>query len=244
MRTRSMISTISYNTPEFLRVKLEDLRKAKIISEWYFIEHQPEADEKKVHIHMLVVPSKQLSTDDLAENFIQPDPPNPPRKTLWWEITKDWSDWYLYSIHDPEYLASKGQSREWVYTIDQMEAHDRDFLEERVARIDRSTLTPVSIVKKYVKSGLGFADLLASGSVPITQAYAFKLAFDTLGSDLARNGRKTHTPKDDQAENSPSDVQSSEPDTNSCSDLKDPSEGKKEPVIIELDPSSDEDLPF
>lgn len=239
-----MISTISYNTPEFLRVKLEDLRKAKIISEWYFIEHQPEADEKKVHIHMLVVPSKQLSTDDLAENFIQPDLPNPPRKTLWWEITKDWSDWYLYSIHDPEYLASKGQSREWVYTIDQMEAHDRDFLEERVARIDRSTLTPVSIVKKYIKSGHGFADLLASGSVPLTQAYAYKLAFDTLGSDLARNGRKTHTPKDEQGKNSPSDVQSSEPDTNSCSDLKDPSEGKKTPVIIELDPSSDEDLPF
>lgn len=202
MRTRSIISTISYNTPDFLRVKLQDLKRAKVISEWYFIEHQPEKDEAKEHIHLLVVPSKQLQTDDLGECFIEPDPPNPPRKCLWWEITKDFKDWYLYAIHDPEYLASKNQSREWVYAQEQVQAHDRDYLDERVSKIDRVNLTSVSIVRQYVKSGLGFSDLLKSGSIPITQAYAYKLVFDTLGQEIGRNGRKTHTPIN--AENSPS----------------------------------------
>ena len=244
MRTRSIISTISYNTPEFLSVKLEDLRRAKVVSEWYFIEHQPEADEKKVHIHLLVVPSKQLQTDDLGECFIQPDPPNPPRKCLWWEVTKDFQDWYLYSIHDPEYLISKAQSREWVYSIEQVVAHDRDYLEERVSKIDRSNLTPISIVKKYVNAGLDFSDLLASGSVPITQSYAYKLAFDTLGQHLARNGRQTHTPIN--AENYPSAEEHASPELLSELLCKQQAEGENklenEIKLVELAPG--EDLPF
>ena len=47
VKTRRPISTISYNSPEYLQGKLEELRKAKIISVWFFIKHKKEQDERK-----------------------------------------------------------------------------------------------------------------------------------------------------------------------------------------------------
>lgn len=47
MRTSKPIATISYNSADFLKLRLNDLIKSKKICDWMFIQHTAEADEKK-----------------------------------------------------------------------------------------------------------------------------------------------------------------------------------------------------
>lgn len=79
MRTTKPISTISFNSREYLALKLHELQKSGRISFWAFVEHQPEDDEagKKVHNHVFVIPSKMLQTDDLREELKEYDPEHP-----------------------------------------------------------------------------------------------------------------------------------------------------------------------
>ena len=45
MRTTKPIATISFNTPDFLKLKLNELLKAGRLSFWAFIVHKPEDDD-------------------------------------------------------------------------------------------------------------------------------------------------------------------------------------------------------
>ena len=67
MRTTKPIATISFNTPEYLKLKLDELTKAKKIAFWAYIVHQPEDDEagNKVHMHVYIEPSAMVQTEDL-----------------------------------------------------------------------------------------------------------------------------------------------------------------------------------
>ena len=62
MRTKGLVSTISYNTPEFLELKLQELYKKHTISDYMFIQHIAEEDEKKDHIHLLIEPNTLIDT--------------------------------------------------------------------------------------------------------------------------------------------------------------------------------------
>lgn len=194
MRTSKPIATISYNTPEFLRFKLEQLRKAGRLSEWYFVYHKAEADEKKDHIHVYAVPSKMLQTDDLVKEFLQPDPTSPgmyvtcPR----W-VSSKFQDWYLYGIHDPAYLASKGQTRQYHYRLEDVQAYDRDALEECVREIDLTTLNAVKRMQDAQQAGLSYAEFFRSGGVPINAVRAYEVAWKLLQmSGTYRHGREGH----------------------------------------------------
>lgn len=201
MRTTKPIATISFNTADYLRLKLEELRKAKLISVWHFIEHLPEDDEggNKKHIHLYIVPSKLIQTDDLVEHFLEYDPakPDKPRKCLLFRTSK-FGDWYMYAIHDKAYLAAKGQSRRYHYGYDDIVTSDDDELYRSVREIDLSHLTPLRELMQAVEDGLSFSEYLKQGRVPITQIYAYQRAFELLALDETyRNGRMTHSPDDD-----------------------------------------------
>ena len=66
MNTRSPISTISYNTEQFLIRELNKLiREDRIIEFYAFIYHYPEEDEKNGHRHLFVIPSTTVDTFSL-----------------------------------------------------------------------------------------------------------------------------------------------------------------------------------
>ncbi len=192
MRTSKPIATISYNTPEFLKLKLEELRKAGRVSEWYFIQHQPEEDQKKPHIHLYVVPSKMLQTDDLTREFLQPDPANNGKFVTcprW--VSSKFPDWYLYSIHDQAYLASKGQSRQYHYRLGDIQAYDQDALEESVREIDLTSLNAVKRMMDAQQVGLTFAQFFRTGGVPVNAVRAWEQAWELLlMSGTYRAGRE------------------------------------------------------
>ena len=199
MRTTKPISTISFNTASYLRLKLDELKKAKIISVWHYIEHLPEDDEagKKKHIHLYIEPSKLLQTEELEEHFKELDMsmPDKPKKCLPFRSSK-FADWYLYSLHDTAYLVSKGQTRRYKYEHSDFVTSDADELYRASKMIDRRSLTPWVDLAEAVQDGLTFAEYFQNSGQPIQQINAFHKAFELLcENNTYRAGRQTHSPK-------------------------------------------------
>lgn len=197
VKTTKPISTISYNTPSYLRGRLEDLVSNKVLSSWHFIEHIPEDDEagEKKHIHLYVVPSRLLLTDDLTEKLLEFDPWNPqkPKKCISWRLTKRFGDWYLYALHDKAYLASKGQSRRYHYSFDDVVTSDPDELLFQVREIDLTDTSPYSAIIEAQRNGLTFEQYVARGTIPIQQINNFRTAWCILLQEYTnRNGRNGH----------------------------------------------------
>lgn len=183
MRTTKPISTISFNSPDYLELKLNELVTAGRISFWAFISHKPEDDEggKKVHAHVYVEPSKMLQTDDLKAHLSEYDPKEPtkPRGCLPWKSSK-FDPWYLYGLHDKRYLASKGQARRYHYTHDDIRSSDPDNLLFLARSIDLTSLSPYADMEDAQKRGISWAEYFARGTVPLPQVKLFEAAWYTL----------------------------------------------------------------
>lgn len=196
MRTTKPVSTISFNSASFLRTKLEELRHGKIISFWAYIVHQPEDDEggKKEHIHLFIEPSKMLLTDSLKEEFREFDPSHPDKPLCCISFRNSkFDDWYMYSIHNRSYLASKGESRRFHYPETDVVSSDSDDLNFRVKCIDLLALSPYADMKSAIAMGVSWGEYVARGVVPIPQINQFQKAYELLKNNATfRNGHKNH----------------------------------------------------
>lgn len=196
MRTTKPISTISFNTPAFLLTKLRELTKAGVLSFWAAIVHQPEDDEggKKQHIHVYAEPARMLQTDDLKEQLRELDLKNPekPLGCISWHTSK-FGDWYLYSLHDRAYLASKGQSRRFHYSAESMYSSDSDDLTYKARSIDMLGISPYAAMLDAQKAGMEWDDFFRRGCVPIQQIKQWREAWYTLCRGYTdRAGREGH----------------------------------------------------
>ena len=106
MATSQPISTISYNSLDFLKNKLDIWYRHHMIQCYMFICHKGE-DGDKDHIHVRIEPNKRLDPMDLSDMLKEPDPHNTkPLGCRPWRSSKE-EDWFLYAIHDKEYLKVK-----------------------------------------------------------------------------------------------------------------------------------------
>lgn len=198
VRTTKPISTISYNTVPYLKLKLDELKSSGRISFYAFINHKPEDDEagKKFHNHVYMVPSKMLQTEDVRKFLEEFDPshPNKPLGALEFNSSK-FDDWYLYALHNKPYLASKSHSRVYSYVHSDIITDDEDNLLCKARMIDKTAVMPYAVMLDYIAQGLTFDEYFRMGNVPIPQIRAFKEAWFCLTQSCTdRNGRKTHTP--------------------------------------------------
>lgn len=196
MRTTKPISTISFNSPAFLKLKLNELLKAGRLSFWAFILHKPEDDEggKKEHCHVYVEPAKMLQSDDLkAElNEFDPEHPDKPRGCISFNSSK-FDPWYLYALHDKRYLASKGQSRRFHYEHKDIVTSDEDDLTFKAKSIDMLSLSPYADMMDAQEQGLTWGEYFARGTVPLPQVRLFKEAwYSLLETSTCRAGREGH----------------------------------------------------
>lgn len=183
MRTTKPIATISFNSPDFLRLKLDELLRAGRLSFWAFIVHKPEDDEggKKEHCHVYVEPSKMLQTDDLKAEFLEYDPEHPekPRGCISFNSSK-FDPWYLYALHDKRYLASKGQVRRYHYEHNDIITSDDDDLTYKARSIDMVSLSPYADMVDAQRQGLTWSEYFARGTVPLPQVLLFERAWYLL----------------------------------------------------------------
>lgn len=171
MATRTPQSAISYNTPEFLREKLENWQKTHLIQSWIYIKHKGE-DGDKDHIHVRIVPNKTLDVMDLTDSLREfKSGEIKPLGVLGWRQSKE-EDWILYAVHDPDYLSQKyvdNHEHEKIrYSYTDLVCSD-DLDAESLYLRARATLkhTASSIISQ-IKEGKSGIDLITEGNNPFT----------------------------------------------------------------------------
>lgn len=172
MRTRTAISTISYNSEPFLKNKLDDLLQHGHIDFYFYIRHDAESDEKKDHFHLWLIPSETLDTQTLQECFKEyvqgidlPLKVMPFRKS-------NFQDAYLYAIHDKSYLDMKMEEKEFHYSFDDVVSSDSDYLLDSVHHIDWSKIkraSPSSVIRENILNGVSWSEMVCNGVVPAQQ---------------------------------------------------------------------------
>lgn len=200
MKTSRAFSTISYNSVEFLKIKLDDLINRRVISFYAFVRHYKESDERKDHIHLLIIPNGQYQTDALYDYLAEPDFSDLTKKPLGIMPCQNskWGDWYLYACHDSAYLTSKGQARQYHYLEEDFISSDEDYLHELIRTIDRTKYAKTQDFVDQVKKGVPLFDLVTKGQIPAPQFNQWRAMYDYLKfGDTFRSDRMSHTPKVD-----------------------------------------------
>jgi hypothetical protein len=194
LKTSKPFSTISYNSDDFLNQKLKELVARRQIDFFAWVHHYPEEDEKKEHKHLYIVPNGRVDTDQVLDYLLEIDLkcPDKPLKCIRPHSSK-FADWYLYSIHDTAYLASKGQARKYHYNFGDVQSSDSDYLLEEVHTIDFAKINRLSSLRDAALQGRPFEELLLSGSIPIQQTYAYRQAYELMANFRTnRAGREGH----------------------------------------------------
>lgn len=205
MKTSKAFATISYNTDDFLIVKLNDLLRDHKIDFWAYINHQPEEDEKKAHKHLLIIPNGQFDTSNLIEYlnempkelYIDKNGSCKPLTCIASHKVNSFGDWYYYNLHDSKYLAMKGQSRKHSYEMGDFIVSDTDYFLELIHNIDMTKLFRSQRFFEGLDNGLSILEMVRHGIIPIQQVSAY-MNISTLyrSQNLDRNGHETHTPLD------------------------------------------------
>lgn len=195
MRTSKPFTTISYNSTDFLIVKLDELLKCGVIDFWAFIEHLPEDDETKKHKHLFVVPSRLMDSSSFISALLEVDVLNPLDKPLGCMPCRSskFADWFLYSIHDKRYLISKGQSRRYSYSLDDFVCSNIDYFNELRHQIDLSKIRGTQFLVDALEDGIAFESLVRNGQIPIQLLKQYEYAYYMLSDRCTyRDGRSGH----------------------------------------------------
>lgn len=182
MKTSKPISTISYNTKDFLEEKLNEWRKNGIIEFAMWIRHEPEEGDKKAHFHVYIKPARLLQTLDLEEMSQEIDPQNldKPLKMISFRSSVE-SDWVLYSIHDKQYLAEKGLTRQNHYDISDIHSTCEDTLQDIITRLNDNRKGDIQKrIVDCIEMGMSFGAILKSGMIPMRYVHSAKIYYDEI----------------------------------------------------------------
>lgn len=210
MNTISLISSISYNTPEFFEEKIKSLCGEKSVLDWcHWIVHQPETDERKSHIHFVCKPSRRVDTQILRKEFIEPVNPLElemrskngeeitqddlkPLGVLPFDKTKAVSDWLLYAVHDEGYLFQKGQSRSLRYNKSDVQSTDPEYLKEQWNEATNPLVRLCERIVELKAQELSFGQILSTGIIPPNLVLMSRSVYYETPGTTDRNGRTGH----------------------------------------------------
>lgn len=192
MQTISLISSISWNSPQFINQTLLRLKEQGLIDWGHWIFHKAEEDEKKNHIHFIVQPSKRINTAALQNEFKEFVPSNDKPLSCNPFVKSKLSDWLLYAVHDVKYLIKKGQTRKHHYTLDDIQSTDEELVREQWRENCDLQSAITDRLLEYIKGGATWGDVVKSGLIPIQQVIQWRIVWDSLIDCTFRNGRKGH----------------------------------------------------
>lgn len=166
MATQKPISTISYNTEDFLKEKLDGWIKAHIIQAYQYIKHKGE-DGDKDHIHLRVEPNKTLDPMNLTEALKEyTKDSEKPLGCRPWRPSKE-EDWYLYALHDKQYLNIKygggDKGEKLPYELSDLKASEGYDIETAVVRAKASLKHSSANLVSRMKEGAKPESLIMQG---------------------------------------------------------------------------------
>lgn len=181
MRTSKPIATISYNTADFLSRKLDSWKKLGWIEFAMWIRHEPEDDEKKAHYHVFIRPARLVQTMDLEKDSCEFDKENPekPFKMIGFRVSKE-SDWLLYGLHDPAYMQEKGLTKQYVYSLEDVQSTDEDTFRDIISHMsdDRQGRIEYRLIQ-MMRQGMTWQEIVFSGAIPLRHIQACKIMYDS-----------------------------------------------------------------
>ena len=195
MKTTKPLSTISYNTAAFLLGVLDDLITERVIQFYALIHHEPEEDENKPHWHVYMEPCESVDMVALRDRFKELDLKNP-KQALGCMIFKksNFYDWYWYGLHNPAYLASKGQTRKYHYDPSRVLSSDPDQL---LAYVVDNPLkqSKIEMAQAMLYAGADVLDIAKTIGVAPHQLAYFMQSIKLLGQlTTSRGDRSNHEP--------------------------------------------------
>lgn len=200
MRTSKPIATISYNSESFLEIRLRELIENHKISDYMYIKHKAESDERKDHIHLWIKPNTLIDTMDLQQHLTEVSMNNPtkPLKCIDFRLSKV-DDWILYNQHYEPYLLSKGEVREYHYLKSDFRFHDEDTFEDLYLHAMKGSdwAKRNQILQSLNDETIRPEELILNGTIPLNMASQLNALESLKGKKVFRNGRSTHTPKAD-----------------------------------------------
>lgn len=176
MATSKPISSISYNTEEFLKAKLDKLVQSGIVTFWAYIRHNGESrldDEAagKDHWHLLMIPNKCVDLVSIGKEFQEfyPNDPQNPLRCMPFRTSKT-DDWILYAIHEPDYILFHGLNKTYIYDVTDFKTSDKDYLHQLWVEAKQSLANnPAVKIRRKAREGVSFSALVQSGAISIQQ---------------------------------------------------------------------------
>lgn len=172
MNTCKPISTVTYNTNEFLVHQLDILLKTHVIDYYMFINHLGEPDQygdDKDHTHLFILPNHRINTADIDDLLIEPVEGNLPLRNISWSTSKN-DDWILYNLHDPAYLLTKFETRKYQYSYDDLKSSNENDLRRRYrCAYQSSGYAKMKNLYQYAVSGGSIEELMKNGAIPVNQ---------------------------------------------------------------------------
>lgn len=167
MKTNLPISSISYCDKEYLKNILDGLILQEDIKFYAFIFHFAEKVELKNHIHLYIEPCHRVDTEEIKNILVQ----NEFQGTISFKKSH-FDDWFLYSVHNKEYLEDKGLLKNHFYSIENFVSNDSVEFLSRVENIDLDELLTTKykysrLVKFYFFNNKTFGDFIAHEYVPL-----------------------------------------------------------------------------
>lgn len=163
MRTSKPLSSISYNSENFLQNYLNSPK----IQFWCYIHHIGENDEagSKSHFHLYFEPSKIVDVKSWSDESKELDlsHPDKPLKCMLPRISK-FADWYLYALHNVDYLASKLLVKRYHYQDSDLVCSDEDELRIRIRSIEVPNNQLLKL-KKALEVGMTFHQAFWAGLI-------------------------------------------------------------------------------
>ena len=178
-------STIGYNTEPFLLRVLEEFSVNHPDSFWCYIYH-PDEKDKKCHYHLYIEPNTRIREADfviLRKQFEEADPDNDkPLSCMPFRKSKSFEDWYLYALHDSDYLNSKHiEKTTYDYDPALVRASDSATLSDYTQDIN-----PVKYLSAFDKmqfcmdAGMTMWEALSYLRIPYSGMYGFMKIWETM----------------------------------------------------------------
>ena len=179
MKTRRPFATISYNSVDYLKCMLNRFVEQGVIDFYAFIQHEPEDDETKKHIHLYIEPAGELNTSSFIDKIKEIDINNPDMPPLGCIrcVPSKFADWYMYALHDVDYLAAKLETRKYHYTDNDIVCYDDDILKELIHTSDMTKYKAFKKFRESVESGVPFRELFKNGFIPVQQIKQYVYVF-------------------------------------------------------------------
>lgn len=173
MQTSNPCSTISYNTLDFLKNKLQSYVNSGVVDFWCLIEHKAEGDDLKDHIHLLIIPNKRIDTGFLKTDLQEFDAKHPdkPLGVVMFTPSKV-DEWFLYNLHYEPYLKAKLLEKLFHYEKENFISSDENTLAMLFthAMSESEFMKQRKLFRLVEDDTVKTSDLVYHGSIPLSNA--------------------------------------------------------------------------